>query len=68
MVDVLRAGTKAGEVLVGGMAGGVAYSIIEDGIPGTEDLLWIFFVFAVLVLTIIALRLWYERQRGELFW
>ncbi len=67
MVDILYTGTKAGETIIGGMVGGLVYSIISEGVVGIGDISSIVGVFFVLTFLFFALHWWYERKRGEPF-
>lgn len=65
MVDTLRTGTKAAETIIGGMAGGVAYSIINDDTTLMYDIKWVFVVSIALIGLFVLLHWYYEWKTGE---
>lgn len=67
MVDILYTGTKAGEMMIAGLAGGFAFSVAVDGVPSIRELGLISGLFLFTVALVFGLHWWYERQRGEPF-
>ena len=65
MVDTLRSGTKAAETMIGGMGGGVTYSVIQDGLTLDTELIQIFILAVVLMGLFISLHWYYERRSNE---
>lgn len=65
MVDTLRSGTKAAETMLGGMGGGIAYSVVQDGRVPLGKFKMIFLVTIVLMALFILLHKYYEWREGE---
>jgi hypothetical protein len=64
MVDVLRAGAKAGEAVLAGMAGGAIFSTAQE--PLTPQRIAIISFFIVIAMAgYILIRAYYEWRRGE---
>lgn len=67
MVDWLRSGTKAAETIMGGMAGGIAFSLISDGLLPPREIGILAIVTVILMALFITAHWYYERRRGEPF-
>lgn len=65
MVDTLRSGTKAAETMLGGMGGGIAYSVVQDGKVPLSEVKVVFVVTVVLMALLILLHKYYEWREGE---
>lgn len=65
MVDTLRSGTKAAETILGGMGGGIAYSVIQDGRVPLGEVKMVFLVTMVLMALFILLHKYYEWRKGK---
>lgn len=64
MVDALRAGAKAGEAVLAGMAGGAIFATAQE--PLTLPRIAIISIFiAIAMVGYISIRTYYEWRRGE---